>query len=275
VPSGRNDGTGVAVSGFPHASVGRANGLELSSRPMGTMATVLYCLRQCGGSVLACGCAGCSSSSSSSSSTGTCCGSHGYGMIQWGDGAAGWCGRRKAWELTSIVVQNPVNTITESKRHSTRRAVCYAAGCTMLLMVLLALLLNHVYCDGKGAQCARCNSILLEHGTLTGQCDGSKLGGQCTYAGCDAGYVLVPRSIEQGQQSQPAAAAAAAAAAAGAGGHSMMDTSFSSEAVHFDDRPHDDWPPCPFYPDSSGKSSNSSIPAGWSCNLPAVPSSVS
>jgi hypothetical protein len=120
VPSGRNDGTGIAVSvsRVPPASVGRANSIELQTRQ----------------SVAAIVCAAVCSNSRSV------------------------CRKTKAWELASIVVLNPVNTISGSQRWYYGRAMRYLKICIVLMLVSWCVLL------GSGISSQSSCGVTVENG---------------------------------------------------------------------------------------------------------------
>ena len=194
--SGFEDGTGVTVSGSPSATVGRilhAENEELRRRDRSGC-----CGRWCND-----------------------------WFCDWGGEwcAAAVCSKRKKWELVTICVVNPADTVKESKVAKDACNMASSVICVFAAALLLCLFLS----DNIECFMCKCKALVLPHGTLHGDCIGEP-GSVCLYSGCDTGYKLMPSTIDKydGDASDEASAmvsefppcdsALSAAAALGTGG---------------------------------------------------------
>ena len=102
-------------------------------------------------------------------------------------------GRGGQWRKLMTSVLNPAETVHTTKAHLLLRVLgILIAVCILGLAVGLALVAS---CSRLGVPfwSAECNTVLLPHGVLRGECHGQE-GGTCEYVGCDTGYELLSQA---------------------------------------------------------------------------------
>jgi hypothetical protein len=92
------------------------------------------------------------------------------------------------WQLVKISVVNPADSVTVGRRHCA--AAVRSSWCRLValwLMVAAVLLLLLLRSSSPHQDAVRCAPLTLANGTLTGSCDGA-LGGTCSFGGCHHGF---------------------------------------------------------------------------------------